>query len=280
MPTFSTDDKVNIHYQDVGRGFPLLFAHEFAGDVTSWEPQVNFFSRRYRVITYCHRGYPPSGVPEDPDAYSQERLVEDMRQLLEHLGIGQAYIAGLSMGAATALSFGLAHPEMSRALVVAATGTGSTDREMHLEAWRQNVERLKTEGISGFAEEYANSPTRVQFKRKDPLGWRKFYDGLASHSALGSALITQGIQLKRPTVFQLEDDMRRMAVPTLLLVGDEDDPCIEPMLFIKRCVATSGLAFFPQSGHTINLEEPALFNRAVLDFLTAVETGAWATRAS
>lgn len=279
MPTFSTDDNVSIHYQDAGSGYPLLFAHEFAGDITSWEPQVNFFARRYRVITYCHRGYPPSGVPEDPDAYSQERLVADMRQLLEHLGIEQAYIAGLSMGAATALSFGIAHPEMSRALVVAATGTGSTDREMHLEAWRQNVERLKTEGVAGFAEEYANSPTRVQFKRKDPVGWEKFYAGLASHSALGSALITQGIQLKRPTVFHLEEEMRRMTVPTLLLAGDEDDPCIEPMLFIKKCVATSGLAFFPQSGHTINLEEPVLFNRAVLDFLTAVESGAWATRA-
>ena len=279
MPTFATDDNVNIHYQDVGRGFPLLFAHEFAGDITSWEPQVNFFARRNRVITYCHRGYPPSGVPEDPDAYSQERLVADMRQLLEHLDIGQAYIAGLSMGAATALSFGIAHPVMSRALVVAATGTGSTDREMHLEAWRQNVKRLKTEGISGFAEEYANSPTRVQFKRKDPVGWEKFYAGLASHSALGSALITQGIQLKRPTVFQLEEEMRRMTVPTLLLVGDEDDPCIDPMLFIKKCVASSGLVFFPQSGHTINLEEPALFNRTVLDFLTAVESGAWATHA-
>ena len=238
-----------------------------------------FSPARYRVITYCHRGYPPSGVPEDPDAYSQDRLVADMRQLLEHLGIGQAYIAGLSMGAATALSFAIAHPEMCRAVVVAATGTGSTDREAHLDAWRQNAERLKTEGIAGFAEEYANSPTRVQFKRKDPVGWEKFYAGLASHSALGSALITQGIQLKRPTVFQLEDDMRRMTVPTLLMVGDEDDPCIEPMLFIKRCVATSGLVFFPQSGHTINLEEPALFNRTMLDFLTAVESGAWATRA-
>jgi pimeloyl-ACP methyl ester carboxylesterase len=255
-----------------------LFAHEFAGDITSWEPQVSFFARRYRVITYCHRGYPPSGVPEDPEAYSQERLVADMRQLLEHLGIGQAYIAGLSMGAATALSFAIAHPEMCRGAIVAATGTGSTDREMHLEAWRHNVERLKIEGIAGFADEYANGPTRVQFKRKDPVGWEKFYAGLASHSALGSALITQGIQLKRPTVFQLEQQMRRMAVPTLLLAGDEDDPCIEPMLFIKRCVATSGLVFFPQSGHTINLEEPALFNRTVLDFLTAVEAGAWATR--
>ena len=278
MPTFAADDGVNIHYEVAGEGFPLIFAHEFAGDITSWEPQVNFFTRRYRVITYCHRGYPPSGVPEDPEAYSQDRLVADMRQLLEHLDIDQAYIAGLSMGAATALSFGIAHPEMSRALIVAATGTGSTDRDMHLEAWRHNVVRLKEEGIAGFAQEYANSPTRVQFKRKDPVGWNKFYEGLAGHSALGSALITQGIQLKRPTVFQLEDQMRQLDVPTLLLVGDEDDPCIEPMLFIKRCVRSSGLVLFPQSGHTINLEEPALFNRTVLDFLSAVEAGAWATR--
>ena len=138
MPAFSASDAVNIHYDVAGEGTPLLFSHEFAGDITSWEPQVNFFARRYRVITYCHRGYPPSGVPEDPAAYSQERLVADMRELLEHLGIEQAYIAGLSMGAATALSFAIAHPEMCRALIVAATGTGSTDREAHLEAWRQN----------------------------------------------------------------------------------------------------------------------------------------------
>ena len=194
MPTFATEDGVNIHYQVAGQGFPLIFAHEFAGDIASWEPQVNFFARRYRVITYCHRGYPPSGVPEDPDAYSQERLVADMRELLVHLGMGQAYIAGLSMGAATALSFAIAHPDMSRALIVAATGTGSTDRETHLDAWRGNVGRLKTEGIAGFADEYANGPTRVQFRRKDPVGWEKFYAGLAGHSALGSALITQGIQ--------------------------------------------------------------------------------------
>ena len=278
MPVFTTDDDVHIYYEVAGGGFPLLFAHEFAGDITSWEPQVNFFARRYRVITYCHRGYPPSGVPEAPDAYSQERLVADAKGLLDHLGIDRAYIAGLSMGAATALSFAIAHPEMTQALVVASTGTGSTDRELHLEAWRQNVERLKSEGISEFAEEYANSPTRVQFRRKDPVGWEKFRAGLAAHSALGSALITQGIQLRRPTVFQLEEEMRQLAVPALLLVGDEDEPCIEPMLFMKQCIASSGLSMFPQSGHTINLEEPALFNSAVLDFLTAVEAGSWAVR--
>ena len=278
MPTFSADDGVNIYYETAGEGLPLVFAHEFAGDITSWEPQVNFFARRYRVITYCHRGYPPSDVPEDPEAYSQDRLVADMRDLLRHLGIDRAYIAGLSMGAATALSFAIAHPEMCRALVVAATGTGSTDRETHMGAWRENVKRLRTEGIAGFADDYANSPTRIQFRRKDPVGWEKFRAGLAAHSALGSALITQGIQLKRPTVFQLEEEMSSLDVPTLLLVGDEDDPCIEPMLFIKRCIARCGLSMFPQSGHAINLEEPALFNRTVLDFLTLVEAESWARR--
>ena len=278
MPTFSADDGVKIYYEEAGQGFPLLFSHEFAGDITSWEPQVNFFARRYRVITYCHRGYPPSGVPEAPEAYSQDRLVADAKGLLDYLGIDRAYIAGLSMGAATALSFAIAHPETCRALVVAATGTGSTDRKEHLEAWRHNVVRLQTEGIEGFADEYANSPTRVQFRRKDPVGWQKFRDGLAAHSAMGSALITQGIQLKRPTVFQLEEQMRQMTTPTLLMLGDEDDPCIEPMLFIKHCIGTSGLTMFPQSGHTINLEEPALFNRTMLDFLTAVESGSWASR--
>ena len=278
MPTFAADDGVSIYYETAGEGFPLVFAHEFAGDITSWEPQVNFFARRYRVITYCHRGYPPSEVPENPEAYSQDRLVDDIRDLLRHLGIGEAYVAGLSMGAATTLSFAIAYPEMCRAAVVAATGTGSTDREEHSEAWYKQVERLKTEGFEGFGNEYARGATRIQFRRKDPVGWEKFRAGLVAHSALGSALITQGVQLKRPTVFQLEEEMRSLEVPTLLMVGDEDDPCLEPMLFVKRCVRRSGLAMFPQSGHAINLEEPALFNSTMLDFLTAVESGSWAAR--
>ena len=225
MPTFAAGDGVNIHYQVAGQGLPLVFAHEFAGDITSWEPQVNYFARRYRVITYCHRGYPPSDVPEEPGACSQERLVADMRELLMHLEVERAYIAGLSMGASTALRFAIAHPEMCRALVVASTGTGSTDQE-HLEAWRQNVRRLQSEGICGFADEYASGPTRIQFQRKNPVGWEKFRAGLAAHSAMGSALMTQGVQLKRPTVFQLEENMRRLTMPTLLMAGDEDEPCI------------------------------------------------------
>ena len=278
MPAFTTNDAVSIHYEIAGQGMPLLFSHEFAGDITSWDPQVNFFTRRYQVITYCHRGYPPSDVPDDPELYSQEHLVSDMRELLEHLGIGQAYIAGLSMGGSAAVSFAIAHPEMCRALIVASAGSGTTDRDRLLASWQELSELMLTEGMEKFAEGYANGPERVQFRRKDPVGWEKFRAGLAAHSAQGSAYTFRGVQMKRPTIYQLEEQLRSIQAPALILVGDEDEPCLEPGLFMKRAMPRSGLAILPQSGHTINLEEPALFNQTILDFLTAVEADRWPRR--
>ena len=279
MPTFSSEG-VDIHYQVAGEGYPLVWGHEFAGDIASWEPQVNFFSRRYQVITYCHRGYPPSGVPDDPAAYSQDHLVADLRRLLQHLGIERAHIGGLSMGGSVTLSFAIAHPEMCRSLVVASAGAGSDagDRQQQLAAWQALSESMVAEGMEKFADGYARGPERVQFLRKDPLGWAKFHAGLASHSAQGSALTFRGVLMKRPTIYELEKDLQQIKVPTLVLIGDEDAPCVDPAIFMKRNIPACGLAVFPQSGHTINLEEPGLYNRTVLDFLTAVEAGKWVER--
>ena len=89
---------VDLAYEEYGQGFPLIWVHEFAGSMESWLPQVNFFSRRYRVIVYNARGYPPSTVPADVAAYSQDHAVEDLYELLKHLGIKQAHVGGLSMG--------------------------------------------------------------------------------------------------------------------------------------------------------------------------------------
>ena len=279
MPTFSSDG-VEIHYEVAGEGYPLLWSHEFAGDISSWEPQVNFFSRRYQVITYCHRGYPPSEVPDDPEAYSQDHQVEDLYRLLRHLGISQAYIGGLSMGGTAVISFAIAHPEMCRALIVASAGAGSDpgDRERLLASWQALSDSMIAEGMEKFADGYARGPERVQFLRKDPMGWAKFHSGLASHSAQGSALTFRGVQMKRPTIYQLEKDLQQIKVPTLVLIGDEDAPCVDAAIFMKRTIPACGLAVFPQSGHTINLEEPDLYNRTVLDFLTSVETGKWVER--
>ena len=268
---------VNLYYEVTGDGFPLVLCHEFAGSSESWEPQVRSFSSKYRVITYNARGYPPSDVPTEVEAYSQEQHVEDVYGLLDHLGIEQAYICGLSMGGNMALHFGILHPERARALVVAGAGYGGTDRETFRRQSQEFARKMEEGGMEAIAD-YARGPARVQLLRKDPKGWEEFAKLFITHSALGSSLTLRGVQTRRPTVNDLEAGMRSLKVPTLILVGDEDDPSVEPSLFMKRCISRSGLMIFPQTGHTINLEEPELFNRVVLDFLTAVEAGKWAER--
>jgi pimeloyl-ACP methyl ester carboxylesterase len=271
---------ITLYYEVTGSGYPLLFSHEFAGDFRSWESQVRYFSRRYQVITYNARGYPPSDVPQDVSAYSQAQAMEDIVGLMRYLQIPQAHLVGLSMGGYAVLHFGLQHADMARSLVVAGCGYGSVagQREKFHQDTAQVAQRLEREGMRTVAAVYAGGPTRVQFADKDPRGWREFADQLAGHSALGAALTMRGVQGQRPSVYELEAQMRQLHVPTLIVTGDEDEPCLEPALFMKRTIPTAGLVVLPKSGHTINLEEPETFNRMLSDFLTAVEAGKWGVR--
>jgi pimeloyl-ACP methyl ester carboxylesterase len=273
-------DGVNFYYEVTGSGYPLLFAHEFAGDCRSWEPQVRYFARRYQVITYNARGYPPSDVPEDLKAYSQEQAARDIVGLLQHLNITHAHLVGLSMGGYAVLHVGLRYPAVARSLVVAGCGYGSvsTERARFQQDSSKIAERLQREGMPAVAEVYAKGPTRVQFEDKDPRGWREFAEQLAAHSAIGSALTLLGVQGRRPSVYALEGQMRQLRVPTLIVTGDEDEPCLDPGLFMKRVIPTAGLVVMPKCGHTLNIEEPDAFNRIVSDFLTAVEAGKWGAR--
>ena len=280
MPLAAMNDGTRLYYESTGSGFPLLFSHEFAGDYRSWEPQVRYFARRYRVIAYNARGYPPSDVPEDVGAYSQARATDDIAQLLEALQVPQAHVVGLSMGGYATLHFGLNYPQMARSLVVAGCGYGSVagDREKFHQDTAQVAQRIQGDGMPAMAAVYAKGPTRVQFEDKDPRGWQEFADQLAEHSATGAALTMRGVQGLRPSVYELEARMRQMQVPTLIVTGDEDEPCLEPGLFMKRAISTAGLVVVPKTGHTINLEEPEAFNRIVSDFLAAVESGRWQAR--
>ena len=268
---------VAIEYEEAGEGFPLLLCHEFGGSRESWEAQVRFFARRYRVVTYNARGFPPSDVPAELSAYSQDQAVDDAYQLLRHLGIDQAYVGGLSMGGSTTLHFGLQHPETVRALIVGAAGTGSNDPEGFRRQCHAFADTIERDGMSAM-EGYATGPTRLQLRRKDHVGYEQFRSLLARHSPLGSALTLRGVQADRPPIFELGDALAKLELPTLIMVGDEDDPSLDPALFMKRQIKRAGLVVFPQAGHAINLEDPELFNRSVLDFLTAVEVGRWTTR--
>jgi pimeloyl-ACP methyl ester carboxylesterase len=269
---------VSLYYEEVGAGRPLVFVHEFAGDCWSWQPQVRFFARRYRTIAFNARGYPPSDVPADPAAYSQPQAADDIRGVLDHLAIPRAHVVGLSMGGYATLHFGLRHPDRALSLVVAGAGYGSDDRERHRADSELVARRLEAEGMAAVADFYSRGPTRVQFLEKDPAGWQEFRDRLAAGSAQGHARTLRGVQMLRPSIFDLGEAMAKLEVPTLIMTGDEDEPCLEPALYMKRAIVTSGLVVLPKCGHAINLEEPDLFNRAVLDFLTAVDTGRWPRR--
>jgi pimeloyl-ACP methyl ester carboxylesterase len=280
MPKARVDDGVNLYYEETGTGTPLIFVHEFAGDYRSWHLQVRVFSRRYRCIAYSARGYPPSDVPNDLAAYSQQRAVDDIKGILDHLGIAKAHVCGLSMGGYASLIFGLRYPERALSLVVAGCGYGSVgaDRAAFHSDALDVAKRFESEGMAPVADLYSRGPTRVQFIDKDPFGWQEFHAQLASGSATGHAFTLRGVQMTRPSVFDLEQEMTHLEVPTLVMTGDEDEPCLEPALFMKRKIPTAGLVVLPKAGHTINLEEPEAFNRALLDFLTAVDTGRWTRR--
>jgi pimeloyl-ACP methyl ester carboxylesterase len=274
MASFSTNG-LELHYEVAGEGFPVVFSHEFGGDHRSWDPQVKFFTRFYSCITYNHRGFPPSSVPDDPEAYSQDLLIADLHALLDHLGIEQAHLVGLSLGANVVLNFALRHPEMCRSIVVAGCGSGSTDRESFERRMDESARVIASRGMGEFAASYSLSPNRLTFRRKDPKGWAEFQAQLAEHSALGSVLTMRGVMLRRPTIFSLKGQLNRLRVPALLIVGDEDDACVEPGLFMKREIPGAGILLLPNSGHTINLEEPALFNQAVLHIFHLVEANRW-----
>ncbi len=276
---FAKIGDVEIAYRVQGEGPWLVFSHEFAGDLRSWGPQLAHFSRHFRCLTYNHRGFPPSSVPNDPAAYSPERLANDLLGLLDKVGIETAHLVGLSMGANVVLDLALQHPERCRSLVLSGCGAGTTNRAQFEDNVHQIVDVLESRGMTSFADVYSEGPSRQPFKRKDPVGWRTFREQFAGHSARGSALTMLGVQRGRRTIFSLESELKQLRIPTLVLVGDEDEPCIDPAVFMKRSIPSSGLVVLPQTGHTVNLEEPDLFNQSIDLFLDQVQSGTWATRA-
>ena len=132
--------------------------------------------------------------------------------------------------------------------------------------------------IAVFAEKYAYGPTRVQFENKDPRGFAEFKQQLAEHSKVGARNTQLGVQGQRPSLYDLVDQMKTLTVPTLILTGDEDWPCLQPALLMKQNIPSSGLSVMPNCGHTINIEDPDQFNQLVGDFLAQVESGRWPMR--
>src|ERR1700730_11465850 len=115
MP-YADSNGVRLYYEEAGKGTPIVFVHEFAADLRSWEPQVRHFSRRYRCVAFNARGYPPSDVPKAKSAYSQRIAADDIANVMRHIGLINAHIIGCSMGGFATVHFGLNYPRMAKSL--------------------------------------------------------------------------------------------------------------------------------------------------------------------
>ena len=280
MPYVTTDDGVRLYYEECGSGTPIIFVHEYAGDHRAWETQMRHFGQRYRAITFAARGYPPSDVPNEVSAYSQARAADDIASVLTGMGIAKAHIVGLSMGGFATLHFGFRHADKALSLVVAGCGYGAEKGAQ--DKFRSEVDAVAAfiddVGIRAFAEKYAYGPTRVQFENKDPRGFAEFKQQLSEHSAVGARNTQLGVQKERPSLYDLVDQMKALTVPTLVLTGDEDWPCLQPALLMKQTIPTAALSVMPNCGHTINIEDPDQFNRLVGEFIVQVDCGRWPVR--
>jgi pimeloyl-ACP methyl ester carboxylesterase len=280
VPSASTSDGVGLHWGESGSGSAILFVHEFAGDHRSWAPQLRHFTRSHRCITYAARGYPPSDVPGDVSSYSQARAVEDAVSVLDAADVGKAHVVGLSMGGFATLHLALTHPDRLLSAVIGGVGYGAQPEKEEQFRKESNAiaDAFESQGSAAVAESYALGPARVQLQNKDPEAWREFKEALAQHDSTGAANTMRGVQAARPSLYAMREQLRALGTPLLILAGDEDEGSLEPSLMLKRTIPTSALAILPRTGHTLNLEEPELFNTTVDSFLAAVETGRWGTR--
>jgi pimeloyl-ACP methyl ester carboxylesterase len=279
MP-YALSNGVRLYYEEAGRGTPIVFVHEFADDLRGWEPQLRYFSRRYRCIAYNARGYPPSDVPKARSQYSQAIATDDIANVMRHLKLRKAHIIGCSMGGFATLHFGLRYPRRALSLTAVGVGFGSDPdkRAQFLADTEVMARRFEELGTPEAIKPYQVGPSRVQYQNKDARGFAHFCAEFARHSALGSANTLRGVQAKRPTVYSLESGLRKLRVPLHMVSGDEDNNCLEPGIFIKRVCPSAWLSVVPNTGHAVNLEEPGLFNHLTAEFLAQVDCGRWRPR--
>ncbi|MEQ1613608.1 MAG: alpha/beta hydrolase [Hyphomicrobiaceae bacterium] len=272
---------VKIYFEETGpvTAPAILFCHEFGGDFRSWEDQMRYLGRNWRCITFSNRGYPQSDAPADEAAYGQDIANRDAIAVLDHLKIAKAHVVGLSMGGYTTLMLAAKFPDRVLSCVAAGAGSGAlkTSREQFIAEARQAAAEMDKKGVVD-AIGVGLGPTRVQLQNKDPRGWQQFVAHLGEHAAHAAANTLRQVQAKRASLYDIEAELKGIAAPTLLLVGDEDEPCLDVNLWLKRLIATSRLGILPAAGHAINLEEPALFNSLVEQFLTGVDRGTWQPR--
>jgi pimeloyl-ACP methyl ester carboxylesterase len=255
MPFFDRNG-VSIYYEDHGHGPAILLSHGYGATCQMWDGQVAALAARHRIIIWDMRGHGETDAPEDPAAYSEALTVEDMAALLRHCGIGRAVIAGLSLGGYMSLAFHLAHPDMVEALMLFDTGPGFRNAEAR-QAWNERAQQRARElDARGF----------------DALGHSDEVRMVKHRSAPGLADAARGMLAQDGD--HIIASLDKISVPTLVLVGANDTNFLAAADYMARKIPGAAKITIPDAGHASNLHQPAVFNRAVEEFLASLPASA------
>lgn len=274
MTLIPASDGTKLYAESTGpeNGAPIVFVHELAGSCRSFDLQVVAFKDRFRCIAFSARGYPPSDVPPSVDAYSQDIAAADIGAVLDGFGLADAHLVGVSMGSASTLQFAIRNPARARSITLTSIGSGSDMAPGEFAAGMEVLAELTLSGgMRALAEHYAATPTRYRLKEKNPPEYRNFVAQLAAGSSLGITNTMRGVQERRPPLYVHRERIAALKLPALVVLGEEDEPCVKPSHFLKETLPGARLEVVAKTGHAVNLEEPALYNRLVLGFIEVVE---------
>lgn len=258
---------IRIYYEERGSGPAMVWAHGLGGTWHGWEGTMNFFKERYRVIAYDARGHGRSEIPDQPETYSQGIMVEDMRGVMDALGIVQAIVGGHSMGANVALNFALQYPERCLGLIPVGIGAGSSAPQSWQEWWDKLADLAEQKGMAAFLEEMKKLPAWSNALADPQLG-KQISQTVLGSSPKAIACTVRGIQKKRPSIFQLEPRLEELPVATLVVLSEGDTPVVECSRFMAQRIPRATLEIIPARSHWTHLEVPERFWQVVDRFAT------------
>ena len=258
---------IRLYYEERGTGLAMVWAHGLAGTWQGWERVMDFFQDRFRVIAYDARGHGRSEIPDQPEAYSQDIMVEDMRGILDALGIARAIVGGHSMGANVALNFALKYPKRCLGVIPVGIGSGSSDAEWWQKWWDKLADLAEQKGMAAFLEEMKKLPAWAS-ALADPKMGKEIGQIVLANSAKAIAYTVRGVQKKRPNIFQLQPKLEKLPVATLIVLSEGDTPVLECSRFMAKHIPKATLEIIPAKSHWTFTEAPEKFLQAVDRFVT------------
>jgi len=240
---------VKIYYETHGEGPALLLSHGYLASAQMWRGQVDAFSKNYKLVLWDMRGHGRSDYPEDQAQYSEDATVDDMAAILDAIGAQSAIVGGLSLGGYMSLAFQRKYSERTRALLIVDTGPGYKNDDARAQ-WNERAvktaERFEREGVS----QSGGAETREALHR----------------NAIGLALAGRGMLTQRNA--RVIESLPNIKVPSLIVVGANDMPFLKAADYMSAKIPNAQKVVISGAGHAANIDQPAVFNDAILNFLT------------